>query len=119
MTLMTNTIAAIDGAGCSGAHFDGVGLQALARYVPTPLHTYSANTIRQRITGLQPALHGLDALTCFAARANSNIAILQLMNEAGTGADIVAGHRTLRRHSPPPELRRDGRERTPEHWQTP
>ncbi|MGN6192832.1 MAG: diaminopimelate decarboxylase family protein, partial [Rhodanobacteraceae bacterium] len=73
------------------ACLDGVELPALARRVGTPCHLYSANAIRQRIEALQRALHGLDARICYAAKANTNIAILQLMADAGLGADIVSG----------------------------
>ena len=69
---------------------DGIDLQALAATLPTPFHVYSANAIRQRIAGLQEALHGLNATICFAVKANSSLAILQLMAESGVGADIVS-----------------------------
>ncbi|WP_430391433.1 diaminopimelate decarboxylase [Dyella sp. 20L07] len=72
------------------AMFDGVDLQALAARIATPFHVYSASAIRQRIGGLQHALHGLNALVCFAVKANSSLAILSLMNEHGVGADIVS-----------------------------
>lgn len=72
------------------SRFDGIELHALAATLPTPFHVYSANAIRQRISGLQKALHGLDATICFAVKANSNLAILQLMAESGVGADIVS-----------------------------
>jgi len=70
--------------------FDGVDLNALAREVGTPSHVYSASVVRRRISELQAALHGLDAEICFAIKANSNLAVLQLMNEGGVGADIVS-----------------------------
>ena len=70
--------------------WDGVDLPALAQKVGTPCHVYSASSIRRRIDALQAALHGLDALVCYAAKANSNVAILQLMAQAGFGADIVS-----------------------------
>ncbi len=69
---------------------DGVDLQALAVREGTPLHVYSAPRIRASILELQSALHGMDALLCYAVKANSNLAILQLMHEAGVGADIVS-----------------------------
>jgi diaminopimelate decarboxylase len=72
------------------ASFAGVDLHALATRVGTPLHVYSAAAIRQRIEALQAALRGMDALLCFAVKANSNLAILQLMQHAGVGADIVS-----------------------------
>jgi diaminopimelate decarboxylase len=69
---------------------DDLDVRALARRVPTPFYAYSAGAIRRRIEGLKRALHGLDTLVCFAVKANSNIAILRLMGEAGLGADIVS-----------------------------
>jgi diaminopimelate decarboxylase len=74
----------------SDATFDGVDLRRLAERIPTPFHAYAASAIRARIAGLQQAMQGLDALLCYAVKANSNLAILQLMAEAGVGADIVS-----------------------------
>jgi diaminopimelate decarboxylase len=68
-----------------------VSLAALAAREGTPLHVYSAAAIRERIHGLQGALAGLDATVCYAVKANSNLAILRLMADAGLGADIVSG----------------------------
>jgi len=81
------TAAPTDGA---NRRFDGVDLPALAERIGTPVHAYSASAIRQRIGELQSALAGLDATICFAVKANPNLAILQLMANAGVGADIVS-----------------------------
>jgi diaminopimelate decarboxylase len=70
--------------------FEGVDLEALARREGTPLHVYSTRLIRQRIDELQSALAGRDSMICYAVKANSNLAILQLMANAGIGADIVS-----------------------------
>ncbi len=85
---MTETISIDETA---AAHLDGVDLEVLARKAGTPCHAYSASAIRQRIDALQAALSGLDARMCYAVKANSSIAILQLMDAAGVGADIVSG----------------------------
>ena len=77
--------------GAQSARLDGVDLQVLAQRVGTPLHVYSASAIMQRIHELQAALQGLDALVCYAVKANANLAILELMAAAGLGADIVSG----------------------------
>ncbi len=85
--------------GWSTQAFDGIDLKMLGAALPTPFYAYSANAIRQRISGLQEALHGLDATICFAVKANSSLAILQLMAERGVGADIVSAgelNRSLR-----------------------
>jgi diaminopimelate decarboxylase len=88
---MTATTAHADLACPEAACLDGVELPALARRVGTPCQVYSASVIRGRVDALQRALRGLDARVCYAAKANSNIAILQLMATAGFGADIVSG----------------------------
>jgi diaminopimelate decarboxylase len=72
------------------ASIDGVDLAGLAACVGTPLHAYSASAIRSRIDELQAALQGFDATICYAIKANSNLAILQLMADKGIGADIVS-----------------------------
>lgn len=87
---MTQTSAAASALPLSQASLDDVDLTALAARLGTPLHAYSASAIRSRIRGLQEALQGLDAGICYAVKANSNLAILQLMAEAGVGADIVS-----------------------------
>lgn len=77
---------------------DDVDVVALAARVPTPFYAYSAGAIRQRITSLRGALQGLDARICYAVKANSNLAVLQLVAQQGIGADIVSAgemHRAL------------------------
>lgn len=69
---------------------DGVDLHAIAEQVGTPCYVYSATAIRKRVQGLQAALRGLDARICYAVKANSNLAVLQLMAGQGVGADIVS-----------------------------
>src|SRR3546814_11973264 len=66
-------------------------LEALTAREGTPLYVYSAVAIRSRLPGLLDAMQGVDALVCYAVKANSNQAILQLMADAGAGADIVSG----------------------------
>lgn len=69
---------------------DGVRLEALAAELGTPLHVYSARAIRQRVTRLRSALWGLNALVCYAVKANGNLALLRLLADMGIGADIVS-----------------------------
>ena len=87
---MTQAVSAATRNERHSALFDGVDLEALARKLPTPFHAYSASAIRRRIVALDASLAGLDAQICFAVKANSNLAILQIMAQAGLGADIVS-----------------------------
>ena len=87
---MTGTNVPAAAVSADDAHLDGVDLRVLAQRLGTPLHVYSASAIRQRIHALQTAVHGLGTLICYAVKANANLAVLQLMAEAGLGADIVS-----------------------------
>lgn len=73
------------------SYIDGVNLEALARRLGTPLYVYSTSSIREHIGALRAALDGCNAEVHYAVKANSNLAILELMAEAGVGADIVSG----------------------------
>ncbi|MFV0415869.1 MAG: diaminopimelate decarboxylase [Chthoniobacterales bacterium] len=68
-----------------------VALNLIANEVGTPAYVYSANTIRKNYQALDTALSGLDHHICFAVKANSNISILKLLADAGSGFDIVSG----------------------------
>ena len=90
MILTTPTSLTQPSAPVADHLFDGVDLKALAARMDTPLHVYSAGAIQSRIDRLQTALAGMDAMICYAVKANANIAILQMMARAGIGADIVS-----------------------------
>ncbi|MEO6800365.1 MAG: diaminopimelate decarboxylase [Rhodanobacter sp.] len=86
---------------------DGVDPHALASHVSTPAYIYSAGALRERINALKAALTGVNASVCYAVKANSSLAILQLMNQAGFGADIVSEgelERCLRAGMPPAHI---------------
>ena len=69
---------------------EGVDLAALAAEYDTPLYVYSARTIQDHYRRLDAALDGLDHLICYAVKANSNLAILDLLNHERAGFDIVS-----------------------------
>lgn len=71
-------------------HVDGLSLRAIAAQFGTPLYVYSGAAIQTQLQQLQQALDGLSALICFAVKANSNIAVLQMLAQMGAGADIVS-----------------------------
>ena len=73
-----------------------VDLERVAQEFGTPLYVYSAGTILDHYRRLAAALSPLDHLICYAVKANSNGAILRLLNEAGAGFDIVSGGELFR-----------------------
>ena len=72
-------------------HCEGVPLRRLAEEFGTPLYVYSQGHIAGQYGDLHKALRSLDHLICFAVKANSNLAVLRALAEAGTGFDIVSG----------------------------
>lgn len=72
-------------------HAEGVAVTTLAEAVGTPLYCYSAATIRRHYQVFAQAFADLDALVCYAVKANSNQAILRLLANEGAGMDVVSG----------------------------
>lgn len=70
---------------------DGVPLRQLAEEHGTPLYVYSAGQIRNRFEMFAGAFPGRQATVCYAVKANSSLAILQMLGELGAGFDIVSG----------------------------
>jgi len=70
----------------------------LARRFGTPLYLYSAETLRQHYRKLASAFAPLEPLICYSVKVCSNIHILRLLKDEGSGFDIVSGgelHRVL------------------------
>ena len=74
--------------------------QLLAEQIPvaelaakhgTPLYLYSRNALLERYRAFDSALASVDHIVCYAVKANSNLAVLQTLAQAGAGFDIVSG----------------------------
>jgi len=63
----------------------------LAEKFGTPLYVYSAATFRRHFKAFDSAFSGLDHLTCYSVKANSNLSVLKMLAEEGAGMDIVSG----------------------------
>ncbi|SHJ33260.1 diaminopimelate decarboxylase [Rubritalea squalenifaciens DSM 18772] len=72
-------------------HCEDVSLQTIADTYGTPTYVYSANTFRDHYTRLDAALSEVDHAIEYAVKANSNISVLRLLAELGSGFDIVSG----------------------------
>ena len=77
-------------------HCENVAAEDIAREFGTPCYVYSSRTIREHFEKLQaafaPAAAGDAApLLCYSVKANSNLTILNLMREMGSGFDVVSG----------------------------
>lgn len=65
-------------------------LRAIAAEVGTPCYVYAANGILARYQAYDRAFGNLPHRICFAVKANSNLAVLRLLADAGAGFDIVS-----------------------------
>lgn len=72
-------------------HCESVDLAAIARLYGTPTYVYSAGTMADNFQRLQAAMAGLDVRICYAAKANSNLAVLRHFSNLGAGFDLVSG----------------------------
>jgi diaminopimelate decarboxylase len=63
----------------------------LAEEYGTPLYLYSQGAIVGSLKALQTAFAELEPLVCYSVKANSNLSILKVMAEAGSGFDVVSG----------------------------
>jgi diaminopimelate decarboxylase len=63
----------------------------LADTYGTPLYVYSQAAIVGGLKSLQTAFAELNPLVCYSVKANSNLSILKVMAENGSGFDVVSG----------------------------
>lgn len=67
-----------------------VSLESLAHDFGTPCYVYSRATIERHWCAFDQALEGYPHLICYAAKANSNLAVLNILARLGSGFDIVS-----------------------------
>lgn len=77
-------------------HAESVALSDIALQFGTPAYVYSKAQLLENFTGYAAPAKGRDALVCYAMKANSNLAILDLLAREGAGFDIVSGGELLR-----------------------
>jgi diaminopimelate decarboxylase len=86
-------------------HAEDVDLIALADAVGTPFYCYSTATLGRHYRVFAEAFADVDALVCYAMKANSNQAVIATLARLGAGADVVSGGELLRARAAgvPPE----------------
>ena len=75
---------------------EGVDLNSLADEHGTPLYVYSKATILDHYRRLSAGMSELDCQICYATKANSNLAVLNLLAKEGAGFDVVSGGEIFR-----------------------
>ena len=69
---------------------EDVPLRVIAERVGTPFYCYSRATMTRHYQVFAEALSGLDALICYAVKANGNLAVIRTLAALGAGADVVS-----------------------------
>ena len=69
---------------------EGVDLRQLAEQVGTPCYVYSRATLERHWHAFNDVFAGRDHLVCFAVKANSSLAVLNVLARLGSGFDIVS-----------------------------
>src|SRR5580658_2142663 len=77
-------------------HAEQVDLVALAEAVGTPFYCYSSATLTRHYQVFAGAFADVDALVCYAMKANSNQAVIATLAGLGAGADVVSEGELLR-----------------------
>lgn len=78
---------------------EDVLLEDIAKEHGTPCYVYSKSTIERHWHAFNNAAGQQPHLICYAVKANSNLAVLNVMAKLGSGFDIVSGgelHRVLK-----------------------
>ena len=72
-------------------HCEDVSIETLAETYGTPLFVYSRATLERHWHAFDQALADYDHLVCYAIKANSSLAVLNVLARLGSGFDIVSG----------------------------
>jgi diaminopimelate decarboxylase len=72
-------------------HAEAVNLVEVAAAVGTPFYCYSTATLTRHYEVFAGAFADVDALVCYAMKANSNQAVVKTLATLGAGADVVSG----------------------------
>src|SRR5262249_106175 len=86
-------------------HAEDVDLNVLAEPVGTPVFCYARATLERHYRVFAQAFADVDALICYAMKANSNQAVIATLARLGAGADVVSEGELLRARAAgiPPE----------------
>jgi diaminopimelate decarboxylase len=71
-------------------HAEDVAVPAIAAAVGTPFYCYSHGAMVAKYREFEEAFAGMDAMVCYAMKANSNQAVIKTFADLGAGADVVS-----------------------------
>ncbi|MFN7104039.1 MAG: diaminopimelate decarboxylase [Pseudorhizobium sp.] len=72
-------------------HAENVPIPEIAKAVGTPFYCYSTATLERHYDVFSKAFADVEAMVCYAMKANSNQAVLKTLGRLGAGVDVVSG----------------------------
>ncbi len=75
---------------------ENVPLSDIAQHHGTPTYVYSRATLERHWRAFDNAFSGMPHSVCYAVKANSNVAVLNVLARLGSGFDIVSGGELVR-----------------------
>src|ERR1700679_198401 len=69
---------------------ENVSLETIAADIGTPFYVYSTERLKTNYRAFADAFAGLNAMICYAVKANTNQAIIRILAECGAGADVTS-----------------------------
>lgn len=70
---------------------EDVDIQRIIDEVGSPCYVYSRATLERHWNAFDSVFEGHEHLICYAVKANSNLAVLNVLAQQGSGFDIVSG----------------------------
>ena len=75
---------------------DKLSITNILKKNKTPFYLYSENQIIHNYLKFTKTFKKTNPIVCFAAKSNSNVAILKILGKLGAGADVVSGGELLK-----------------------
>jgi len=70
---------------------DEVSLEDIAKEYGTPVYVYSGSKLKENLNGYLSSVREEDKV-CYSVKSNSNIHLLELLADLGSGFDVVSGN---------------------------
>ncbi len=77
-------------------HTEGVSLERIVKEVGTPTYVYSSEALQHHLQVVKQGFGACPHLICYSVKANSTLAVLDLLARQGSGFDIVSGGELFR-----------------------
>ena len=98
---------------------EGVRVTSIAEQAGTPCFIYSAAALRSHFDAYEKGFADAKHLVCYSVKANSNLAVLRVLANEGSGFDVVSGGELARVLAAAQGTSNDQRRCQHQKWQGP